>query len=144
MDLMKENRSLGFVSLEDCKNIPPHTFARLMELRAAKASGKPAPAPSRFYIAEAEKRGLLTLPRAIERKLFPVRRLSLKEFFRNNVPKGMSLEEHLDATEMRSFRARAQKQATVIAAAAPKKLSAEEQRAIDTERRRCFPMEYCD
>jgi hypothetical protein len=73
-DLLKENRSLGFVSLEDCtKNIPPHIMARLLELRAAKASGKPAPAPSRGYIAEAEKRNLAAAAFRTVTRLFPAK-----------------------------------------------------------------------
>jgi hypothetical protein len=139
-ELLKENRSLGFVSLEDCKNIPLHIFGRLLELRAAAVEGKPAPAASSFYIAEAEKRGLSTLPRIVERKLFPDRKAQRTAFFRN-VPKGMCIEEHLDVTEMRSFKARAFKQGQVIAASTPKKplFSEEELRA---ERRRCFPWEF--
>jgi hypothetical protein len=135
-NLLEENRALGFVSLEDCKNIPPHIFARLIELRAAKASGKPAPAPSRGYIAEAEKRNL-ALPRAIESKLFPVPALPSLSVRKRSV----CLEELVEREELRSLRAKSAEQAAVIAATAPKTLSAEEKRAIDNERRRCFPWE---
>jgi hypothetical protein len=139
-DLLKENRSLGFVSLEDNKNIPPHILGRILEIRAAKAAGKPALAPSRLYIAAAEKRGLIALPRSIERKAFPMSVERHRAIFRN-IPKGMCVQEHLEVTEMRSFKARVQKQAAVIAATAPKTLSAEEQRELRNERRRIFPWE---
>jgi hypothetical protein len=139
-DLLKENRQLGFVSLEDSENIPPHIFGRLIELRAAKAAGKIAPPPSSYYIAAAERRNL-TLPRIIERKLFPVPVLpSLAQRKRS-----VCLEERVErehAAQLRSLRARAAQQAAVIAAAAPRKLSADEERQISNERRRCFPWEY--
>ncbi len=72
---------------------------------------------------------------------FSVRRVTPASVMFRNVPKGMCLEEYRDITEMAFLRARAMKQQKAIAATAPRKLSADEEREIRNERRRCFPWE---
>jgi len=138
--LLMENRSLGFVGL-DTRNIPAHILARLLELRSAKAAGKSAPAPSRQYTAAAEQRNL-TLPRGQRSPFSFAQAVERHRAAFRNVPKGMSLEAHLDAVELRDFRALAQKQAAVIAATSPKQMSAEEQRQIKSVVDSIFPVRF--
>lgn len=141
IDLRKENRSLGFVSIEDSTNIPAHILCRILVIRDSRARGVEPPPASREYIIAAEKRGLSAFPRFVERQLFPVPKLPTLAQRKGT----KSLEDLLEADralQHRSMKAKLTQLGRIIAAE-PKTphFSEAELRA---ERRRCFPMEFND
>ena len=130
-NVLLENREHGWA---DASTAPMKIQARIIEIRKALLAGR-KPKPSSFDGVEQRSSAF---SQSIERKLFPV--LPSLYIRKRSVCLEARVEQaHRDQIVI--FRARAQKQAAVIAASAPKKLSEAEQYEIRCERRRCFPWE---